>query len=86
MWAFSVCPPLRSWLDAHLAELEGKRLGLLASNLGTRAEPLKAKFEEEFRALDAFAVIAERRPQAEKDGILAEFLARLSPGAATSGS
>lgn len=77
MWAFSVCPPLRTWLEAHKGELEGKRLGLLISHLGTSPEALRTKFEKEFRGLDAFTAISERLSREEKDRKLADFLAAL---------
>lgn len=69
-WAGAVCPPLRTWLVAHKAELAGKKLALLVSNLGSEGEPLKAKFEAEFGPLAAFACIHEKDPQAEKDAAI----------------
>lgn len=37
VWASSVCPPLRTWLKTHKAELAGKQVALLASRLGSEA-------------------------------------------------
>ena len=70
VWASSVCPPLRTWLKAHMAELAGKKIALLVSNLGSEGEPIKAKFEAEFTPLAAFACIHEKDPQPEKDAAI----------------
>jgi flavodoxin len=70
VWASSVCPPLRTWLRAHKAELAGKKMALLASNLGSEGGLLKAKFEAEFGPLAAFACIHEKDPQPEKDAAI----------------
>ncbi len=70
VWASSVCPPLRTWLKAHKAELAGKKIALIASNLGSEGEPLKAKFEAEFGPLAAFACIHEKDIQPDKDAAI----------------
>lgn len=67
VWAGSACPPLRTWLKAHKAELAGKKLALVVSCLGSEGGPLKAKFEAEFFPLAAFARVLEQDPQAGKD-------------------
>jgi menaquinone-dependent protoporphyrinogen IX oxidase len=70
VWAGSVCPPLRTWLRAHAAELSGKKIALLVSCLGSEAEPLRAKFEAEFFPLAAFARVLEKDSRAEKDAAI----------------
>lgn len=70
VWASSVCPPLRTWLKAHKAELAGKKIALLLSSLGSEGEPFKAKFEAEFFPLAAFARVLEKDPQPEKDAAI----------------
>ena len=70
VWASSVCPPLRTWLKAHKAELAGKKIALLVSNLGSEGEPIKVKFEAEFFPLAAFACIHEKDPQPQKDAAI----------------
>lgn len=70
VWASAVCPPLRTWLKAHGAELAGKKLALIASNKGSEGAPLRAKFEAEFGQLAAFECVQERQPPAEKDAAL----------------
>jgi hypothetical protein len=74
VWAGSVCPPLRSWLRAHGAELAGKKLGLLASNMGSPGEPLKVKFEKEFGKLASFAVIPQRLGAASRTRAIEAFV------------
>lgn len=70
VWAGSVCPPLRTWLKAHQAELAGKKVALLVSCLGSEAEQIRAKFEAEFFPLAAFARVLEKDSQAEKDAAI----------------
>jgi hypothetical protein len=77
MWAFSACPPLRTWLSLHVAELKGKMVGLLTSQFGTPAKAMRKKFEEDFVKLDAFTMIPEKLEEKEKDRLLAEFTAAL---------
>ncbi len=87
VWASGVCPPIRTWLKAHEAELAGKRLGLALSNKGSEGAPLKAKFEAEFGPLAAFTVVRESLPPAEKAEALEAFLASLrGPGSGREGS
>jgi len=77
LWVGAVCPPLRSWLRAHLGELSTMRVSLLASKGGSSGKPLKAKFEAEFLPLAAFATIKENQGRAEKDRQLAVFATSL---------
>jgi len=77
VWAWSVTPPMRSWLQAHKAELVGKKLGFLATNGGSLGEPLKRKFEREFGRLTAFAVIHEREGEAKRSDAITVFVAAL---------
>jgi len=77
VWAWSVTPPMRSWLQAHKAELEGKKLGFLATNGGSPGEPLKRKFEKEFGKLAAFAVIHQRDSEAKRSDVIAAFVVAL---------
>jgi flavodoxin len=66
VWASSVCPPVRTWLRLHQKELQDKRIGLIASNLGSPGDRVRAAFEREFYPLQAFTVIQEREPEGEK--------------------
>jgi hypothetical protein len=77
LWAGAVCPPLRSWLRAHIRELSAVRISLLASKGGSSGKPLRAKFEAEFLPLAAFATIKESQSQAGKDRELDAFAASL---------
>jgi putative NADPH-quinone reductase len=77
VWAWSITPPMRSWLQAHKAELVGKKLGFLATNGGSPGEPLKRKFEKEFGKLTAFAVIHQGDREAKRSNAIAAFVAAL---------
>jgi flavodoxin len=72
-WAGAVCPPLRTWLNAHKAEFAGKKLALLVTNKGSEGETIKADFEAEFGPLAAFTCIHEKDPQPEKDAAVKAF-------------
>ena len=80
VWAGAVCPPLRTWIQAHLTELEGKRIGLLCTNKGSPGEPVRAKYEKEFGPLSSFAVIRENLTDDEKEAIISNFLGQLEKG------
>ena len=73
IWASNVCPPVRSWLEAHRPELAGKKLGLLVSCQGPDGGPVKEKFEAEFGPLAAFGVFPESIDAAEREGRLERF-------------
>jgi hypothetical protein len=73
VWASNVCPPIRTWLNAHKTGLAGKKIGLAVSNKGSDGAPIRAKFEEEFGPLAAFAVIPEDLAPEERARILGEF-------------
>jgi hypothetical protein len=73
VWASSPCPPMRTWINAHRAELKGKKLGLLLIDKASPGEPIRATFEKEFGALSAFAWITERTDTAERARTLASF-------------
>ena len=77
IWASGVCPPVRTWLLAHQSELKGKKIALLASNLGSPAERLKANFESEFGPLAAFDVIPQREAEENKATRVAAFVKSL---------
>jgi flavodoxin len=77
IWASAVVPPLRSWLQAHKQDLAGKKLGLLASNMGSPAARLKMNFEQEFGPLVAFGVIPQRSSPEAKSKAVAVFLKSL---------
>jgi menaquinone-dependent protoporphyrinogen IX oxidase len=78
VWASSVCPPIRSWINAHRAELAGKKIGLLLSNLGSPGEPLKKAFEEEFSPLSSFDVLRQRLGGEEKSRRIRKFYESLA--------
>lgn len=73
VWAANVCPPVRTWLNAHRAELPGKRIGLLVSMKTADGAPIRARFEREFGALAAFAAIREDLDPAERTRLLDAF-------------
>jgi hypothetical protein len=77
VWASGVCPPLRSWLNAHRSELGGKRLALLSSQLGSPPEKLKINFEAEFGPLAVFSTVVERDGPAARIAKLNDFAAML---------
>lgn len=74
VWAANVCPPVRTWLNAHKAELAGKRIGLVVSNKGSDGAPIKAKFEEEFGPVASFTAVREDLDPAGKTLLLDGFL------------
>jgi hypothetical protein len=73
VWASGICPPLRSWLKAHRGELQGKRLALLSSQLGSPPEKIRINFEEEFGPLTAFATVVEQGGAEARSAKLREF-------------
>lgn len=81
IWASAICPPIRSWLQAHRNELAGAKLDLLASNLGSPGARLHANYDAEFGAvfgsLAAFAVAGQKLGEAERSKILDDFAAEL---------
>lgn len=77
IWASNLCPPLRTWLQAHHDELSGVRLALVASNLGSPPEKFRANFEKEFGPLVAFTSIAQKESSEKKTAALKEFSNRL---------
>jgi hypothetical protein len=77
IWASAVVPPLRTWLQAHKQELIKKKLGLLASNIGSPGDRLRANFEREFGPLASFAVIPQRSSEEAKSKAISAFLAGL---------
>lgn len=77
VWAGSVTPPVRSWLIKHKPEILGKKLGVLATNLGSPAQPIKAKFEAEFGKLDAFTVVRQTATEKEREEQVMDFLRQL---------
>jgi flavodoxin len=79
VWAGSVCPPIRTWLNTHKAEISGKRIAVLATNLGSPGEPLKAKYEAEFGQLAAFAILRQAVTGSEREERIKAFLGQLGP-------
>lgn len=77
IWASSIVPPLRTWLQSHTNELTGKKIALLVTNKGGPVEKLKIAFETEFWPLTALASIPEKTDDSEMQRILREFLASL---------
>lgn len=77
IWASSVVPPLRTWLQSHANELQGKKTALLVTNKGGPVDKLKIAFETEFWPLAALASIPEKTDKSEKQRIVREFLASL---------
>jgi hypothetical protein len=77
VWAGSVCPPMRSYIRAHIAELAGKRIALLASAAGGDDGKLRAKFESEFGgdlgSLAAFAIVPQGAGEAARERALDGF-------------
>lgn len=76
-WASSATPPLRTWLQAHKAELAGKKIALLVSNWSSPGEKLKTGFETEFGPLTSFAVVKQRSDDATRTRILDDFVTPL---------
>jgi hypothetical protein len=84
VWASAVCPPVRSWIRAHAAELAGRRVGVLSSDMGTPASVLRAKFESEFPSelgkLAACSVVRQDEGEDRRKQVLDEFVAELTRG------
>ena len=76
-WASSAAPPLRTWLQAHRAELAGKKMALLVSNWSSPGEKLKTEFEAEFGRLTSFAVVKQHSDDATRARILDDFVTLL---------
>lgn len=73
IWASSVVPPLRTWLQTHRDELAGKKIALLASYMGSPIDRLKTAFESEFFPLTAFDGIRSKTGTEEKQRRIGEF-------------
>jgi flavodoxin len=74
IWASSVCPPIRTWLNQHKDELRNKQFGVLVSNLGSPGERARAAFEREFYPLKAFEVIREKETETDKLSMIKNFV------------
>ncbi|HPC71903.1 MAG TPA: hypothetical protein PLB48_08860, partial [Treponema sp.] len=74
IWASSVCPPIRTWLNQHKEELRNQQFGVLVSNLGSPGERARVAFEREFYPLKAFEVIREKETETEKLSIIKNFV------------
>lgn len=77
IWASSVVPPLRTWLQSHANELQGKKTALLVTNKGGSVDKLKIAFENEFWPLAALVSIPENTDESERQRIVRGFLASL---------
>jgi flavodoxin len=77
VWASSICPPLRTWLRAHAAELKGKRIGLLVIHKGSPAQRVEAAYLAEFGTLSAFTNVLESESPEARTRKLAAFAALL---------
>jgi flavodoxin len=77
VWASSVCPPIRTWLKTHRHEIQNKRFGLIASNLGSPGERVRASFEREFFPLQAFTVVREKESAEAKRQCIRSFIGEL---------
>jgi flavodoxin len=77
VWAGNLCPPMRTWFRAHKAELEGKKLGFLATSQGSDPAEIKAKIEAELGPLAAFALLRETISATERNASLGEFSSAL---------
>jgi hypothetical protein len=81
VWASSVCPPVRSWLLAHRADLRGKRIALFVSSLGPSPARLPASYEAEFGPvfgpLAAFGGVRQTLGEPEREKIIEDFACAL---------
>jgi menaquinone-dependent protoporphyrinogen IX oxidase len=77
VWAGNLCPPMRTWFQAHQPELAGKRIGFLATNKGSDPAALRQRVEAELGPLSAFALLRETVSAAERDEALKGFEAAL---------
>lgn len=78
VWASSVCPPIRTWLRQHKEGVQNKKIGLIASNLGSPGDRVRASFEREFYPLNAFTVIQERETEEDKLQKIRAFIDNLT--------
>jgi hypothetical protein len=72
-----VCPPLRSWIKAHKAELKGKKIGLFVTARASPGEPIRVKFEAEFGPLAAFALVLQKDDESSREHAVEKFVAAL---------
>ncbi len=77
VWASALCPPARSWLRAHAAELKGKRVSMLLSNKGSDPAKVRISYEEEFGKLSGMACVPEKSSPEERAATIGAFLAKL---------
>jgi len=82
IWASNLSPVLRTWLDAHRAELSGARLAMLASQSGSPPERFRSNVEAELGGLVAFAAIPERLAMQERIDRLEALAGCLQPARA----
>lgn len=75
MWAFSMCPPMRTWLNENKDAIKNKKIGMIVSCFGSNADSIKVKFEEKYCKLKAFTSFAEKLEQKDKDEKIQEFMA-----------
>jgi len=74
MWAFSICPPMRTWLERHKKEIGIKKIGLIVSYLGTNPAKIKNSFEQNYYKLKTFSSIAEKLSDEQKDDTIKKFI------------
>ena len=74
MWALSICPPMRTWLNENKDAIKDKKIGMIVSCFGKNADPIRTKFEKNYYKLKEFCSIAEKLQQKEKDEIMQQFM------------
>ena len=74
IWASAVVPPFRTWLDAHGAELKGKRVGLFVVCKGSDPTAVRRAYEGEFGPLTAFDGVRERDEEMLRNSVYDAFV------------
>lgn len=74
VWAGKLAPPVRTWLRAHLEEIRGKRILVVASNSGGSTVRLQQSFEKEFLPIDGLLSVPIQLSEEQKLNKLEEFL------------
>lgn len=74
VWAGKLAPPARTWLRAHLEEIRGTRILLIASNSGGSTARLHRSFEKEFLPIDGLLSVPIQLSEEQKLSRLEAFL------------
>lgn len=74
MWAFTICPPMKTFLSLHRENLLKLQIGLVISHLGTSTKKMVANFQKDFGIVKASTSIKEKISSQDKTALLASFI------------